>query len=162
MDYSLETASVDSIPGSSPIAKFVSIKEQGLNIPLKQFEISHGMFRAFALLTIIEFLKASNKIETILVDDLGEGLDSERSKRLAEIVFRDPSVSKIQFIATSNDSFLMNTVELDYLTVCYRSNHKVRCLNYSNSKKKFDNWKQLGLNNFDLLSSNFLLDQNNA
>lgn len=157
--YVLENASTSLIEGFSPNVKMVLLKECGIDYPLKQFEISQGMFRAFSLLTIIEFLQANEGVGSILVDDFGEGLDFERSKKLAEIVFRDNSQSKIQFVATSNDSFLMNAVPLTDLTISYRSVHKVKCLNYSNSKEKFDEWKQLGLNNFDLFSSNYLLDK---
>ncbi len=110
MGYVLESASTDLIEGLSPNMKMILLKEQGIAYPLKQFEISQGMFRAFSLLTIIEFLRLSSGIESILIDDFGEGLDFERSRKLAEIIFGDKSESKIQFIVTSNDSFLMNAV----------------------------------------------------
>jgi AAA domain, putative AbiEii toxin, Type IV TA system len=155
--YIIERASTSLIEGLSPNLKMVLLKEQGIAYPFNQFEISQGMFRAFSLLIIIEFLKSSGGIGSILVDDFGEGLDFERSKKLAEIIFGDKSESKIQIIATSNDSFLMNAVPLTDLTISYRTTHKVKCLNYSNSKEKFEEWQQLGLNNFDLFSSNFLL-----
>lgn len=159
MGYVIENASTSLIEGLPPHLKMVYLKEQGISYPLKQFEISQGMFRAFALLTIIEFLRYEGGVKSILVDDFGEGLDFERSKKLAEIVFEDVRESKIQLVVTSNDSFLMNAVPLTDLTICYRSNHKVKCLNYSTSKEKFDEWKQLGLNNFDLFTSNFLLSK---
>ncbi|PJD96271.1 MAG: hypothetical protein CK425_06165 [Parachlamydia sp.] len=154
--YDLEAVSTGVVTGLQPTAKMILFKERGIANLLKQFEISQGMFRAFSVLTIFEFLRSSGSVGTILVDDFGEGLDFERSKKLAEIIFEDQSESQIQFVMTSNDSFLMNTVPLTELTICYRSIHKVKCLNYSNSKDKFDEWQQLGLNNFDLLTSNFL------
>ncbi len=157
--YILESASTSLIEGLPPNLKMVLLKEQGIAYPLNQFEISQGMFRAFSLLIIIEFLKSNGSIGSILIDDLGEGLDFERTKKLAEIIFGSKIGSKIQFIATSNDSFLMNAVPLTDLTILYRTTHKVKCLNYSNSSEKFEEWQQLGLNNFDLFSSNFLLSQ---
>lgn len=157
--YALEAASTGLTEGLPPTVKTIFLTEQGLSHPLKQFEISHGMFRAFSLLTIIEFLRSSGDVGSILIDDFGEGLDFERVKKLAEQIFSKEFASKIQIIATSNDSFLMNAVPLDDFTICYRSNHIVKGMNYSNSREKFDSWKQLGLNNFDLFSSNFLQDQ---
>lgn len=156
--YDIETASTGLTEGLPPSTKIVYLKEKDLVIPLKQFEISQGMFRAFSMLTIFEFLCSNDLVGSILVDDLGEGLDFERSKKLAEIIFERSTASKMQIIATSNDSFMMNVIPLEALTVCYRSKHTVQCLNWSNSKEKFESWKQLGLNNFDLLSSNFLLN----
>lgn len=158
MGYILEYASTGLVQGFTPNFKMVLLKEQGITYPLKQFEISQGFFRAFALLTIIEYLRSSGDVGAILVDDFGEGLDFDRSKKLAEIIFKEMSDSKIQFIATSNDSFLMNAISLNELTICYRDAHCVKCLNYSTSKQKFEEWKELGLNNFDLFSSNFLLN----
>ena len=158
MGYDLETATIGPVEGLPPVAKCVFLKEQGITYSLKQFEISQGMFRAFALLTIIEYHRATNDVGSILIDDLGEGLDFERSKKLAEIIFQKNTESKIQFISTSNDAFLMNAVPLEDFTFCHRVDHTVRCFNYSNSKEKFDDWKKLGLNNFDLLASDFLLD----
>lgn len=158
LDYDIEKATTDLVEGLPPSARIVFVKERDLSIPLKQFEMSQGMFRAFSLLVIIEFFRASGKVGCILIDDLGEGLDFERVKKLAKFIFEEQAQSKLQIIATSNDAFLMNFVPLEILTVCYRTSHSVRCLNYSNSRDKFNEWKLLGLNNFDLLSSNFLLD----
>lgn len=157
--YGLETASTGSAEGLPPTAKIIFIKEEGIIHPLKQFEISHGMFRAFSLLTIVEFLRTSSDVGCILIDDFGEGLDFERVKKLSELIFCKKFESNIQIVATSNDAFLMNAVPLDDLTICYRSNHIVSGLNYSNAKEKFDAWRQLGLNNFDLFSSDYLQNQ---
>lgn len=157
--YNIETATTDLYKEISPTPKIVFLKEHGLSKILTQFEISQGMFRAFALLTVIELLQSSQDIGTILVDDLGEGLDFERSKKLSKILFQKNLKSNIQFIFTSNDSFLVNTIPLDNLTICYRSNNStIKCLNYINAKDKFDAWKKFGLNNFDLFSSNFLIN----
>lgn len=155
--YDLETASTGLYEGLPPTTKIIFFKERGITNPLKQFEISQGMFRAFSILVIIEFLRADGGVGSILVDDFGEGLDFERSKKLAEVVF-GARTSNIQFIATSNDSFLTNVIPLNDLTICYRTQQTVKCLNYANSKEKFDAWQQLGLNNFDLFSSNYLLN----
>jgi hypothetical protein len=158
MDYDIEAATIGPAEGFPPSAKIVFLKERTMAIPFKQFEISQGMFRAFSLLVIVEFFRSSGNGGSILIDDLGEGLDSERCKKLAKLIFEEKPDSKLQLVATSNDSFLVNSVPLNELTVCYRSNHSIKCLNYLNSKQKFDDWQKLGLNNFDLLSSNFLLD----
>lgn len=156
MGYQIESASTAPSGWMPPNVKIINLKELGIKLPLKQFEISQGLFRAFSLLVIIEFLKSSDAISTILLDDFGEGLDFERSKKLAEIIFQNKSTPQIQFIATTNDAFLMNAIPLTDLIICYRQGQNVKCLNYLNSKEKFDEWSQLGLNNFDLFSSNYL------
>ncbi len=157
LGYNVENASTSLVEGLHPIFKMILLKERGIAFPLKQSQISQGMFRAFSLLAIIEFLRSQGKIMTILIDDFGEGLDFDRSRKLAEIIFDKTINPKIHLIATSNDSFLMNSVLLAELTICYRDLYTVKCLNYSNSKDKFEEWKQLGLNNFDLFSSDYLL-----
>lgn len=159
MGYSLEDASTGWSEQLPPTLKIVFLKERGIAKPLAQFEISQGMFRAFSILTVMELIKAQGGDKTVLVDDFCEGLDFDRSKKLADLIFTKNNKSNMQFIATSNDSFLANAIPLNDLTVCYRKESKVRCLNYLNSKEKFDAWRQLGLNNFDLFSSDYLLNE---
>jgi len=156
MHYSIEGAASEPAKNSEPSRKIIHLRELGLNIPLKQFEISQGMFRAFSLLVILEHLRSQDGVGCVLVDDLGEGLDFDRSQELAKIIFSEENKSNFQFIATTNDASLINAIPLNDITVCYRSNHEVNCMNHSNAKDQFENWEKLGLNNFDLLSSNFL------
>lgn len=158
LDYDIESVTTGLVEGLPPSAKIVYIKERQLSVLLRQFEMSQGMFRAFSLLVIIEFFRASRKVGCVLIDDLGEGLDFERCQKLAKIIFDDNINSNLQVIATSNDSFMVNAVPLHCITFCYREGYLVKGLNYFNSREKFNRWQQLGLNNFDLLSSNFLLD----
>lgn len=160
--YDLENVFTSLVPGLPPNHKMLQVKERGIAFPLKQFEISQGMFRTLSVLIIFEFLRSENNIATVLLDDFGEGLDFDRSKKLAEIIFNDKTNSPFQLIATTNDSFLINSIQLSELTISYRFTDTVKCLNYSNSKQKFDEWQQLGLNNFDLFSSNYLLDNQNV
>jgi hypothetical protein len=158
LGYDLEEATTGLVEGLPPSARIVYVKERGLPVTLRQFEMSQGMFRAFSLLVIVEFFRSSGKVGCILIDDLGEGLDFDRVRKLANIIFSKQDQSELQIIATSNDAFLMNSVPLNSLTICHRKDCIVKCLNYSNSKAKFDEWKLFGLNNFDILSSNFLSD----
>ena len=47
----------------------------------------------------------------------------------------------------------MNEVDLKYWHVVHRTGNKVEVLDYQNSKKRFDEFKFLGLSNFDFFSS---------
>ena len=127
-----------------------------------QFNISSGMLRAFSLLVIIQYLleEKTGEQKTVLIDDFGEGLDYERATKLAKLVFSKMKQNKIQFIATTNDYFLMNSVEIEYWNILQREWDKVKALNYINSKELFDKFRLTGLNNFDLFSSDFLKKEN--
>lgn len=154
--YSIESIKTDTAQGLPPMFKFLFMKEKDITYPIKQPGISQGMFRALALLTIINhFLDVEKDMPTFLVDDLGEGLDYERATKLTKLIHDKVQGKKVQFIATTNDSFLMNVVDISCWNILFRDAGNVSAYNYENSKKLFDEFKLTGLSNFDLLSSDF-------
>ena len=128
------------------------VKEKDLSCQTEQTKMSQGMFRAFSLIVIIEYLLKHQKECTVIIDDLGEGLDFERSSKLTKLLINKIKNSKIQLIITSNDRFLINSIDLKYLTLLERNAHIIESYNYFNNKKLFDEFKYTGLNNFDLFS----------
>jgi len=67
--------------------------------------------------------------------------------------------SKIQLIATSNDRFLINAVDVRCLNLLERNGHTVNSYNYLNSKETFEEFKITGLNNFDFFMSKMYREQ---
>ncbi len=153
LGYNLEYISVDKTKRFHQ----VSIKEKSLNHELDITELSSGMFRTIGLLAYIELSLEKASLTTIAVDDIGEGLDYERSTRLSKLLLEKIENSNIQLIATSNDSFLMDVIPIKYWNILQRSENKVSSLNYQNSKERFDKFLMTGLSNFDLFSSDYLL-----
>lgn len=130
----------------------IGIKEKDLNCHTKQIQMSQGMYRAISLIVIIEQILRINKKVTVIIDDLAEGLDFTRSMRLTKLLFNKVKGSKVQTIITSNDRFLINSVDVKYISYLERQGHKVKAYNYLNSKNLFDDLMMTGLNNFDFLS----------
>jgi hypothetical protein len=62
----------------------------------------------------------------------------------------------MQLIMTSNDRFVMNEVPLEYWSVMKRQGGTVKIFNHINSRNQFEQFKYLGLNNFDFFASDFL------
>ena len=141
------------------LAPRLRVVEEGLNDSLIDSEMSQGMLRALSLLIFIENVIANNNVSTVIVDDLGEGLDYERATKLGKLLVEKLENSNIQFIATSNDSFLMDVIPIKYWNILQRDGNTVRALNYQNSKEQFDKFKMTGLSNFDLFSSDYLLQK---
>lgn len=135
---------------------FLYIKEKKLRYDLKQKFLSQGMFRAISLITFIHYLTGENNANTIIVDDLCEGLDYERATNLGRLVFEKFRDKGVQFIVSSNDSFLMDVINIRYWNVLVKEDAYTRVYNYKNSKDKFDDFKYSGLSNFDLFSSDYL------
>jgi hypothetical protein len=135
------------------------IKEAFLNFIIPQNFISQGMFRALSLIILINYLISKKNLQTLIVDDICEGMDYDRATKLGKIVFERMKKENIQFIASSNDSFLMDTVEIKYWNVLKRKGEIISSLNYTNSKSKFDKFKYTGLTNFDFFSSDYLLEK---
>ena len=59
-------------------------------------------------------------------------------------------------MASSNDSFLMDVVDLKYWNILHRNNNKVEVINKEQHPDMFDRFEMTGLNNFDLFSSDFI------
>jgi len=152
--YPLERINVKSLiqPNIPKEILITIIKEKALNCEIDQTQMSQGMFRTLALVIIFEHLIKLQKPCTVIIDDIGEGLDYERSTNLTKILIEKIKNSKIQLIITSNHRFLINAVDLKYLNLLERKGHFVESFNYMNSKKLFDDFKYTGLNNFDLFT----------
>ncbi len=137
----------------SAICMFTVEKDLGFKNP--QMYMSQGMFRALALsihLNVCAFSKSKN---LILVDDIGEGLDYERAVAIIELLIFKAQTHGIQIVMSSNDRFVMNKVPLSYWSVIKRTGGNVKMFNERNSKKQFDHFKYIGLNNFDFFASDY-------
>ena len=136
--------------------KVVFFNEREVNDSLMYFQLSKGMFRALYLLIYMEYLANIKKPSMLLVDDLCEGLDYDRSTRLGRIVFDFCLQHGIQLIASSNDSFLMDVVDLKYWNILQRKGNEIEGINHINHPELFDDFEFTGLSNFDLFSSDYI------
>ena len=136
--------------------KIVYFKERDVQGSLMFLQLSKGMFRALYLLIYMEYLANIKKPSMLLVDDLCEGLDYDRSTRLGRIVFDFCLQHNIQLIASSNDSFLMDVVDLRYWNILQRKGSVIEGINHINHPELFDDFEFTGLSNFDLFSSDYI------
>ena len=136
----------------------IGVKEEGLDRVIDQTEMSQGMFRALSVLIQVNYSQMSHRASCILIDDIGEGLDFERSTLLIDVLRKKAADSAFQLIMTTNDRFVMNNVPLKEWLVLQRQGGNVRVRNYGNSKKLFDDFKFTGLSNFSFLEMDFLND----
>ncbi len=138
-----------------PNLLLISIKEKSLNCEISQVQMSSGMYRALSLIVILESIieKYKNKCATIVIDDIGEGLDFERSTKLIQLLIKRIENTNIQIIITSNDRFLINSFNIKNINFLERKGHMVQSYNYSNNKDHFDELIFTGLDNFDFLKS---------
>jgi len=144
----------------TPVHLFV--KEKELSCNTEQIEMSQGMFRALALVVHLNYAALSTTPSCIVVDDIGEGLDFERSCLLIDLVRQKVQKSSSQLIMSTNDRFVMNKVPLDEWVVLQRKGGNLLARNSTNSKREFDDFKFTGLSNFDFFASEFLLQEENG
>lgn len=160
---------LDDIDLKSPIAIKVQssaenimclvVKEKDLLGYTDQLSMSQGMFRALSVIVQINYLQFAKKHSCVLIDDIGEGLDFDRSCKLIDLIRAKASKSNFQLIMTTNDRFVMNKVPLEEWSVLSRQGHHVSVFNYKNSKEIFDDFKFTGLSNFDFLSTDFINEE---
>lgn len=144
---------IDNLP------EFIYVKEESLEFVTEQSEISQGMFRALSLLIQINYSLLASKPSCIVIDDIGEGLDYQRSSAIIEILIEKAKQGLFQLIMTTNDEFIMNGVSIEYWSVIERNSASVKLHNIYNSHDKIEEFKFIGLNNFDLFTSEFLLEK---
>lgn len=145
----LDTVEFSAAAGVSSI----NILERSINFPITQQELSQGMFRVIAIIITMHYLRAKAIEGTIIIDDLCEGLDFSRSLKLATLLFEKAENENTQIIATTNDQFLMNSVDMKHWNILERRGKYVRSFNYKNSKETFDEYKLIGINNFDFFAT---------
>ena len=141
------------------LPEFIYVKEEDLNFVTEQSDISQGMFRALSLLIQINYSLLASKPSCIVIDDIGEGLDYQRSSSIIKILIEKAETGLVQLIMTTNDEFIMNGVPIEYWSVIERTPGSAKLHNISNSRDKIDEFKFIGLNNFDLFTSEFLLQK---
>ncbi len=147
----------NSIIPAMPVALVALIvKERSLSGPTEQDEMSQGMFRALSVIIHLQYAIHGDHPSFILIDDIGEGLDFDRSCRLIHIIRQCAMDSKIQLVMSTNDRFVMNNVPLEEWSLLSREGGNITVHNYKNSKAAFDNFKFTGLNNFDFLAMDFI------
>ena len=129
--------------------------ETGLEKQVTQRDMSQGMFRAFSVLVQVNYYILCGHKGFVIIDDIGEGLDFTRAKQLVQVLIAKAEASGIQLIMSTNDSFIMNAVDIENWAVIMREGHKISLYNYENSKEIFEEFKFTGLNNFDFYASEF-------
>ena len=155
ISYHLSSVDVTQLKNFPFSAYGLAAKESDLNDLTDQREMSQGMFRVLSLLIQINYSILKKEPSCILIDDIGEGLDFERSQKLIKLLFDKFEDSQIQVIMTTNDRPVMNNIALEYWQAIERVSKKSLFYNYKNAKDIFDEYKYSGLSNFDFLATGF-------
>lgn len=143
---------------SMPIPSLLYIKENDINDKIFQNEISQGMFRVLSLIIQIRYLEYNDSLAPcIIIDDIGEGLDYERSTNLINYIIEKAKVfeDQMQLIMTTNDRFVMNNIDLDYWIVIDRIDNKINFFSNETHPTIFKKFKRIGLNNFDFFTGKY-------
>lgn len=154
----LELGQLESIEIESSIpTKIVGlkVKEKDREGYTDQNAMSDGMFRALSIIIHFNYYELENLNGCVLIDDIGEGLDFERSTKLIKLLIDKSKQIDIQLIMSTNDKFVMNNTILDYWQVIFRVGGSVQMLNKTNSAEIFKQFRFTGLNNFEFFTTDF-------
>jgi AAA15 family ATPase/GTPase len=154
-----KTPSVFELLDEIPInLQCMYVQESDLKAKTEQELMSQGMFRALSLIIQVNYSLLAQKPSCILIDDIGEGLDFERSSAMIKLLIDKAKTGLVQLIMTTNDRFIMNGVPLEYWSVIERKVGLTKLHNTHNSKEIFDDFKFTGLNNFDFFATQFYIE----
>lgn len=136
--------------------KMVLFHEENVKSQLFDALMSKGMFRALYLLIYAQYMSVREFPSLLLIDDLCEGLDYDRSTKLGKILFDFCIEHHIQLIASSNDTFLMDVVDLKYWNILQREGSEVSSIDIIKNPDLFNDFLFTGLSNFDFFSSDYI------
>lgn len=134
----------------------IVMSEDGVESEFVMWAFSTGLIRVVSLLTYLFYLSDNSKDGLILIDDLGEGLDYYRSTKLGSFVCDFCRDNGIQLVLTTNDSFLMNVIDIDHWNVLSRNGSEVTAISNTTDPDLFTNFKLTGLSNYDFFRSDFI------
>ncbi len=161
LDYDLEDVGIGTplsirVSGLPGELMGLYVRERDLPGITDQHSMSQGMFRALSILIQLDYSHMAKKATTILVDDIGEGLDFQRSCQLIDLLRRKAQESSVQLVLSTNDRFVMNSVPLEEWSFLQRQGGRVKVRNYDNSRDVFEEFKFTGLSNFSFLEMDFV------
>jgi hypothetical protein len=160
MGYDLETIAVRqpsnfTVQGGGTVVG-ISVKERDLRCWTDQTAISAGMFSVLSLLAQANYYAMAKRGGCILIDDIGENLDYERSCAIIELLRKKANDAPFQLVMSTNNRFVMNVVPLEEWCLLQRDGCEVQAKNWRNARKIFERFKLTGLNNFDFLRYDFV------
>jgi energy-coupling factor transporter ATP-binding protein EcfA2 len=153
---------VPLVAAQNPPLMQLYVKEQDLKCHTTQINMSQGMFRALALTIQLNASLLKKTSDCVLIDDVGEGLDFDRSTRLIALLIKKAEKAKFQLIMSTNDRFVMNAIPLKYWSVLNRIGSTVKVHNERNSPSLFKEFQYLGLSNFDFFKSEPFKNKNSS
>jgi hypothetical protein len=133
----------------------LGVLEQGIGGMYSQLAMSQGMFRVLSVSAQINYAQMSGRANCILIDDIGEGLDFDRSTLLIKMLRRKANEAGFQLIMATNDQFVMNHVPLDEWSILQRKGNRVAVRNIQNSRSVFESFKFVGMSNFAFFEMDF-------
>lgn len=161
LGYPCVDVGVDQVPikgtkGLQLAALFV----QELDLSGRTFQtvMSQGMFRAIGMVIHLNYACLLGERRTVVIDDIGEGLDYERACRFVDLLIERSTEHDFQLFMSTNDRFVMNAVALDHWCILHRKGSLVSSKTRRNSPDLFEEFEFLGLSNFDLFSGGILED----
>jgi len=145
----------DIIINHGPPVHCLSIQEDNLDCITSQNEMSDGLFRALSLIIKLNYMMLNEYASVLIVDDIGEGLDFNRARRIVDLIISRTKNSKFQVLMSTNDQFIMDGVDLDVWSIINRQKGVVTITNKHTDPDVFEDFKFIGLNNFEFFSSEF-------
>ena len=160
INYNIFGLSIENIHHPALNVKVIAVNEDRLAGYTDQTEMSSGMFRAFSLLIQMEYAILRKTSTCILIDDIGEGLDYDRSKQLIALIKQKANDNSIQLIMTTNDENIMNGIDIDYWQIVVREDGRTVFYNRQNTKELFDEFEYAGFSNSKFFKLNMFKDDN--
>jgi energy-coupling factor transporter ATP-binding protein EcfA2 len=144
-------------PAAVPISTAaLYVQETDLQGPTQQTDMSQGMFRSLSVLIHLHYAILAGTSSCVLIDDIGEGIDFERSVKLINVIRETARKNNVQLVLSTNDRFVMNEVPLEEWSLLQRRGGAVEVRNRYNAQQQFEDFKYIGMSNFSFFEMDFI------
>lgn len=138
--------------GAAGSYKYLLISEKNVLEIMRMEEMSQAMKKTLCIAVMMNYLTTkTDGSRTMIIDGLCEGVDCERSVLMGRYVYEFCIKNDIQLIATTNDTYLMDVVNLNYWNILKRNGGKVEAVNTHNAQQYITEFKSKNLENHHLL-----------
>ena len=122
---------------------------------VEQSRLSLRVFRALSILIVLVLVKRKNYPACLLIDDIGDGFDTNNAKSYIDLIVNICYNSSIQIFMTSTNRLILNNVHLKHWSIIERVDNKSIFYNIHNSAINFEDFKYTSLNNSDFYLTDF-------
>jgi len=152
LDFPITNIFVKEIIFGGQRIPMLYFEEKGVKGTYDFLQVSSGMRK---IVFLIMFLHLIEEGSCVLIDNVGDGLDYNRSINILPII--EKIAEDKQIIISTNNEILLNQTNIENWNILFREGDVVKAYNYENSKEQLMKFANTGLSNYEYFQDKYFL-----